>query len=55
MEKRELEELLFAAEERLYRYAYKLTRDYDRANDLLQETYLRVLYNAIGLRMTKNS
>ena len=46
MEKRELEKLLYAAEERLYRYAYKLTRDYDEANDLLQETFLRVLYNA---------
>ena len=46
MEKRELEKLLLAAMGRLYRYAYKLTRDYDRANDLLQETFLKVLYNA---------
>ena len=46
MEKRELEKLLLAAMGRLYQYAYKLTRDYDRANDLLQETFLKVLYNA---------
>lgn len=46
MEKRELERLLLAAMGNLYQYAYKLTRDYDRANDLLQETFLKVLYNA---------
>ena len=46
MEKCELEKLLLAAMGRLYQYAYKLTRDYDRANDLLQETFLKVLYNA---------
>lgn len=46
MEKHKLETLLLAATERLYKFAYKLTRDYDRANDLLQETFLRVLYNA---------
>ena len=46
MEKREVEKLLLAATGRLYKFAYKLTHDYDRANDLLQETFLRVLYNA---------
>ena len=46
MEKHELEKLLLAAMGQLYKFAYKLTRDYDRANDLLQETFLRVLYNA---------
>ena len=32
--------------ERLYQFAYRLTRNYDRANDLLQETFLRVLHYA---------
>ena len=30
----------------LYKFAYKMTRDYDRANELLQETFLRVIKNA---------
>lgn len=46
MEKREVEQLLLAGMGRLYQFAYRLTRDYDRANDLLQETILKVLYNA---------
>ena len=46
MEKREIEKLLLAAMGELHQFAYKLTRDYDRANDLLQETFLRVLYNS---------
>ena len=46
MEKHEIEKLLLAGMGELYKFAYKLTRDYDRANDLLQETVLRVLKNA---------
>ena len=46
MEKHEIEKLLLAGMGELYQFAYKLTRDYDRANDLLQETFLRVLKNA---------
>ena len=46
MEKREVEKQLLAGMGSLYQFAYRLTRDYDRANDLLQETFLRVLHNA---------
>ena len=46
MEKHEIEKLLLAEMGELYQFAYKLTHDYDRANDLLQETFLRVLKNA---------
>ena len=46
MEKHEIEKQLLAGMGELYQFAYKLTRDYDRANDFLQETFLRVLKNA---------
>ena len=46
MEKHEIEKLLLAGMGELYKFAYKMTRDYDRANELLQETFLRVIKNA---------
>ncbi len=36
---------LIRFQEELYRFAYKLTTDYDQANDLLQETTLKALDN----------
>ena len=36
---------LIRFQEELYRFAYKLTTDYDQANDLLQETSLKALDN----------
>ena len=38
--------LLLASQGRLRKYAYSLTKDENRAEDLLQETFLKVLYNA---------
>ena len=36
---------LVEAQDELLRFAYKLTMDIDEANDLLQETSLKALYN----------
>lgn len=46
METTEIGELLLAGECELRRYAFRLTFDVDKANDLWQETAMRVLYNA---------
>ena len=46
MEKCEIEKLLLAAEGKLRKYAYGFTHDWDSAEDLVQETSLRILYNA---------
>ena len=47
MEQSEMEKLLLAARGKLRLYAFSLTSDWERAEDLLQETSLRVL-NAAG-------
>jgi RNA polymerase sigma-70 factor (ECF subfamily) len=46
MERNSTEELLLALQGELWRYAYSLTWDRNRADDLLQETFTRTLCNA---------
>lgn len=46
MEREITEKLLMALQGKLWGYAYKLTWDRDRADDLLQETFIRALCNA---------
>lgn len=46
MEMNDIVKMLLAAQGRLRKYAYSLTKDGDRAEDLLQETFMKVLYNA---------
>ena len=46
MEQSEMEKLLLAARGKLRLYAYSLTSDWEKSEDLLQETFLRVLSNA---------
>ena len=45
MGKSDIEELLLASIGKLRKYAYSLTLNWDRADDLLQETFTRVLCN----------
>ena len=46
MEITEIAELLIISQRKLQKYAQHLTRDSDRADDLLQETFIRILSNA---------
>ena len=46
VERSEVAELFIAARGNLYQYAHCLTWDFDRADDLLQETAFKVLINA---------
>ena len=46
MEQNEIEKLLLAARGRLRLYAFSLTSDWEKAEDLLQETSLKVLNGA---------
>lgn len=46
MERGDIEEMLLASSEKLKKYAFCLTQDWNKTNDLLQETYKRILYNA---------
>ena len=46
MEITDIEELLLAASKNLRDYAYSLTHDWDRTDDLLQDTCLRILNKA---------
>ena len=50
VEKGEIEELYIAARGKLYHYAHCLTWDFDRADDLLQETAFKMLSNAHQLK-----
>lgn len=50
MEKNEVADLFIAARGKLYQYAHRLTLDFDRAEDLLQETAFKVLNNAQSLK-----
>lgn len=50
MERSEVAELFIAARGKLYQYAHCLTWDFDRAEDLLQETAFKVLSNAHRLK-----
>lgn len=40
-----IEDALIKMQKDVYNYAYNLTKDYDNANDLLQETFYKVLTN----------
>ena len=46
MERNHTEELLLALQSKLWEYAYSLTWERNRADDLLQETFTRALCNA---------
>ena len=46
MEQKEVEKQLIAAKGKLRLYAYSLTADWEKAEDLLQETFLRALCKA---------
>lgn len=46
MERGYIEEMLIDASDELKKYAFHLTQNWNKTNDLLQETYKRVLYNA---------
>lgn len=46
MEPTDIERQLLKASKKLRNYAYSLTHDWDRTDDLLQETFLRILNNA---------
>ena len=50
-EEDQFEELALAQIDTLYRVARRLTRDPDRANDLVQETYLRALRGRDGFEL----
>lgn len=54
METTNIEKELLAIYGKLWRYAYYLTQDNDRADDLMQETALKVLVNRNKYRCNKN-
>ena len=54
VEKINIEKELLAIYGKLWRYAYYLTQDNDRADDLMQETALKVLVNRNKYRCNKN-
>lgn len=54
MERKHAEELLLALQDKLWGYAYSLTREKNRADDLLQETFTRALCNAQSFKSGKS-